>query len=229
MAVSKGPITLDYCARFVTTYHEYPPGVEHDTLVICNGGPLSTAVSLLFSGMNAKMFPRSNNGWDIGGYIEAAKGPCADYDMMLCCGESIHFHKAGWLRRLVQAWQKIGPGMYGSLSSNLVRPHLNTTGFCSPPILLAQYPRTVSSKGERYEFEHGENSFWRMVSRRAMPVRLVTWDGTWEPRAWRVPHNILWRGDQSNCLMWCQHTERFSHMDSATKEKWSRGADRPFK
>lgn len=229
VCVSKGPITEDYAARFVTTWREYPPGSECDLLVIANGGPLTTSTTVLFSELNARMFPRSNDGWDIGGYIEAARGPCAGYDLMVCCGESIYFHRKGWLKRLVEAWEKVGPGMYGSLSSNLVRTHLNTTGFCAPPIILAQYPKTVSSRADRYEFEHGQQAFWRRVALRGMPVRLVTWDGIWEPRAWRFPHDILWRGDQTNCLMWCQHTDRYVNADSATKAKWSRGADRPFK
>lgn len=229
ICVTNGPVTEDYAARFVTTYNEYPPGVDHDTLIICNGGPVDTKTAVLFSGMNAMMFPRSNDGWDIGGYIQSAHGHCADYEMMLCCGESIYFHRAGWLKRLEQAWKKHGPGMYGSLSSNLVRPHLNTTGFCCPPQLLRSYNARVSSRSDRYEFEHGNHSLWKRAALSGLPVKLVTWDGEWDPRAWRVPNNILWRGNQSNCLMWCQHTDRYFSASNETRVKWSRGADLPFK
>lgn len=230
IAVANGPITEDYAARFVATYNAYPPGEEHDTLVVCNGGVLKTNIALLFSGMNARMFPRENDGgWDISAYIDSARGPCAQYDMMLCCGESIYFHRPGWLRRFVEAWRAIGPGMYGSLSSNLVRTHLNTTGFCCHPLLLADYKKPVRCRQDRYEFEHGKDAFWRQIEKRGMPVRLVTWDGEYEPRSWRCPPNILWRGDQSNLLMWCQHTDRYVNMDNNTKAKWARGADRPFK
>lgn len=230
ICVTNGSVTEDYASRFVTTYHEFPPGEDHDTLVISNGGPISTSLTVLFSNMNAMMFPRQNDGgWDISAYIDAAKGPCANYDMMLCCGESIYFHRSGWLKRLCDAWKKVGPGMYGSLSSNLVRAHLNTTGFCAHPILLAQYPEPVVDRASRYAFEHGTNSLWRRVQARGMPVRLVTWDGEWLPREWRSPPNILWRGNQSNCLMWCQHTDRYAKMDITTKVRWANGADRPFK
>lgn len=230
IAVTHGPIMEDYCARFVTTYKEYPPGVEHDTIVIGNGGPLSTTAAVLFSGMNARIWPRKNDpGWDISAYVDAARGPCADYDMMLCCGESIYFHREGWLKRFVEVWKRYGIGMYGALSSNLVRTHLNTTGFCCAPILLRQYPKAVNDRKGRYEFEHGKQSFWRRIAWRGMPVRLVTWDGAWSPRTWRAPRNILWRGDQSNCLMWCQHTDRYVKMDAATKAHWSKNADQPFK
>ena len=226
ICVTGGPITEDYAARFVTTYKEYPPGVEHDTLIICNGGPVSTNIAVLFSGMNAMMFPRSNDAWDIGGYHEAANGPCANYDAILCLGESVYFHRSGWLKRFADAWNKHGPGLYGPFASNLVRPHLNTTAFFTSPMLLKQDRLNFT---DRYQWEHGEHPFWKQVQQHGMPVCLVTWDGEWTPREWRTPRNILWRGDQSNCLMWCNHTERFEQGTKVLRSTWSRNADRPFK
>lgn len=225
-AVARGPITEEYCTRFVTTYNEYPPGVDCDLFVICNGGPLSTSETVLFSGLNAMMFPRSNDAWDIGGYHDAAKGPCAGYDMMLCCGESVYFHRSGWMKRLEEAWKKYGPGMYGPFASNLLRSHLNTSAFCVHPILLQN---DSLNYGDRYAWEHGQNAFWRVVWKHGMPVRLVTWDGEWLPREWRSPANILWRGNQSNCLMLCNHTERWANAPIASRLRWSANADRPFK
>lgn len=230
ICVTNGDATEDFASRFVTTYHEYPPGIEHDTLIISNGGPISTNLTILFSNMNSAMFPRENDtGWDISGYIDAAKGPCSGYDMMVCLGESNYFHRSGWLKCLVNAWNGHGPGMYGPYSSNAVRAHLNTTAFSCPPMLLQQYPFKVSTRKDRYEFEHGENSLWRITSKRGMPARLVTWDGVWMPREWRLPPNILWRGNQSNCLMWCNHSDRYVSVDLRTRESWMRSCDRPFK
>lgn len=230
VAVSQGPITLDYCARFATTYHEYPPGAPHDTLVICNGGPLNTAATLALSSMSARMFPRENDGgWDVSAYIDAAKGPCYDYDAMLCLGESNYFHRAGWLKRLVDAWGKYGPAMYGPYASNAVRAHLNTTAFMCPPLLLRQYPERVHDRPSRYEFEHGERAMWRRGVKRGYQARLVTWDGEWEPRMWRFPKNILWRGDQSNLLMWCNHSDGYAQGTEEDRKKRRTWADLPFK
>lgn len=230
IAVSRGPITADYCARFVASYHEFPPGVEHETVICCNGGALPTDIALMFSGLNAKFFPRVNDpGWDISAFIDGARGPCSDADIMLCLGESVYFHREGWFARLFDAWSKHGPGMYGPFASNTVRGHLNTTAFCCSPMLLRQYPARVSTHADRYEFEHGRTALWRLTSARRMPVRMVTWDGEWEPRQWRVPRNILWRGDQSNCLMFCNHTERFAAASWTTKQNWLRTCDQPFK
>lgn len=229
IAVCNGPITSDYCARFVTTWHEYPPEFPTDLCIICNGGPLTIEQSLIFAEFDARMFVRSNDGWDIGGQIEAARGPCADYDAVLWAGESIYFHRAGWLARLVQAWERHGPGMYGPYSSNAVRAHLNTTAYFCSPTLLKQYPSRVSSRKDRYEYEHGMNSLWRRTATRGMPVRLVTWDGEWEPRLWRMPPNILWRGDQSNCLMFCNHSDGYHNAPANIRAQWARASDSPYR
>jgi hypothetical protein len=230
IAVTHGPITSDYCARFVASYHEFPPGVEHDLIVCCNGGKLPTATALIFSPLKAAMFLRANTGQDIGGYMDAARGPAANCDMLVCLGESVHFHRAGWLKRLVEVWEHYGPGMYGPFASNMIRAHLNTSAFCCPPKSLLAYPSSWWGNGtDRYAMEHGPKAFWRWMATRGKAVRLVTWDGDYDCRSWRSPPNILWRGDQSNCLMWCNHASRWAEGTHRIRETWSRGADAPFK
>jgi hypothetical protein len=230
VAVTLGPITADYASRFVATFNEYPPGADADLMVICNGGPLSTELAMIFAPLNPLFYPRANDpGRDVSAYQDAARGPCADYDAMLCLGESNYFHRSGWLKRLVGAWEQHGSGMYGPFSSNLVRSHLNTTAFFTIPKLIAAYPYLAVDRKTRYEFEHGANSLWRRAQARGLPVRMVTWDGEWEPRSWRNPKNILWRGDQSNCLMWCSHTDNWHHETPKRKVQWSRLIDIPYK
>lgn len=230
IAVTNGPLTEDLAARFVTTYHEYPPGADHEMMVICQGGLLPTNITLLFEGLHAAMWPHPNTpGWDIDAHMDAAKGPCKDADIMICLGESVYFHRAGWLQRFLDAWKKYGPGFYGPFASNNVRGHLQTTAFCCHPTMLARYPFKVVTRKDRYEFEHGENALWRRLAARGAPVRLVTWDGEWEPLAWRFPNNIIYRGDQSNCLLWCNHSQGFADADRTRKINWSKTADQPFR
>lgn len=227
VCVVNGPITHDYAARFVGSYLANPPGVVHDTIVACNGGALPCETGLLFQSLSAKFYPRKNDpGYDLSAFQDVAKlFPC---DLLVCCGESVYFHRADWLRRYVEVWNKYGPGMYGTFSSNLVRPHLNTTGFCVAPKFLIGSDR-CQSREDRYEFEHGEKSLWRRVYGLGFPVRMVTWDGDYEPTQWRNPNNIMWRGDQSACLMRCQHTDRWDAASEETKAAWARNADKPFK
>ena len=230
IVVSHGRISDDYCARFVASYHECPPGFPHETIVCCNGGPLNTESKLLFVGMGAGLFPRVNDqGFDLSGYQDVAAGPAKDVDALLCLGESVYFHRAGWLARLVEAWDKHGPGLYGPFASHNVRAHLNTTAFmCSPKHLLT-YPERHWTRAARYEAEHGLGSFWRRTQQRGLPVRFVTWDGEWPPGQWRQPPNILWRGTQENLLMLCNHSDRWANADAMTKIRWAAKADQPFR
>lgn len=230
ICVTNGQRTSEHISKFTASYHLFPPDYEHDTLIICNGGPITTEQVLMFSGMTVQMWPRKQDeGWDISAYIDAAKGPCAGYDMMLCLGESNYFHHRGWLKRLADAWDRLGPGMYGPYATNVVRTHLQTTAFASPPALLANYPARVTCRRDRYQFEHGEQAFWRRCEKQHVPVRLVTWDGEWTWRFWRKPPNIIWRGDQSNCLMWCNHSDAYRNADAGRKAKWEASANRPPK
>jgi hypothetical protein len=227
IVVTQGRITEDLASRFVGSYLACDPGVPHQTLAVCNGGPISRELSLIFEPMSASYLPRLNDdGWDITGFMDAAaKVPC---DMLVCLGESVYFHSPVWLRKMAEAWERYGPGMYGFWSSHLVRPHMNTTGFVCSPSHLLEYPRP-RNRSERYNFEHGINSFWRHLQATGRPTKLVTWDGVWDPFQWRLPQNILWRGNQTNCLAYCSHTDRFRAADSTTKIKWSRFIDAPFK
>lgn len=228
-AVQNGPITSDYCARFVATWMEYPPGYPCDLYVACNGGHLATDQKLMFLPMSARMFPRVNDcGLDLTGYMDAVRGPCKDYDAVLCLGESIYFTREGWLLRLVEAWQKYGPGFYGPFGSNNSAPHLQTSAFFCSPETLRSYPVRPYDRPSRFEFEHGHRPLWRRCSERGMPVRCVTWDGEWVPRMWRYPKNILWRGDQSNLIMRNNHSDGWDNANAQTKQQWSAKADVSF-
>jgi hypothetical protein len=214
----------------VASYLAFPPGKDCDLLIACNGGPLPTALSLIFSPLNPKFFLRENDpSWDVGAYLDAARGPCKGYDAMLCLGESIHFVKEGWLTRLVEAWQHCGSGFYGVFSSNAVSPHLQTSAFMCAPSTLLLYPTKPKTRVERYDFEYGRGALWRRVVARGMPVRLVTWDGEWEPFRWRMPRNILWRGTQENLLCINNHAEGYANANRKTQSEWARRCDGPFR
>lgn len=225
VAVTNGPHTADLISRFVGSYLVCPPGLPHELIVLCNGGPLPMEQGLMLDAIGARFMPRVNDpGWDISAFQDLAKS--TDADILVCFGESVYFHRPNWLNHIVHAWNQHGEGMYGFFSSHLLRPHLNTTAFATAPKFLRQYA-AVKSHPARYEFEHGENSFWRALHAWGVPVRLVTWDGSWQAGQWRYPKNILWRGTQENCLVFCNHTDRYSAASVQVKANWARGADNP--
>lgn len=229
IAVSHGAKTADFCARFCSLWNIFPPGEDCDLIVACNGGPLPTSTAMLFAGLNAQFWPRLNSeARDIGSYIEASRTISKDYDAILCLGESVHFNRAGWLRRLVEAWQQCGPGMYGPFATHVIRSHLQTTAFMVQPKMLREYPLLVTDRKSRYEFEHGERALWRRLHARNIPVKLVTWSGVWSPGQWRLAKNGLWSGDQSDCLMLSNHTQRWAEADETRKRNWTASANRPY-
>lgn len=221
--VPDGVATLSHITKFIATHHAYPGGFDHRVVPIFNGGNPSTVQKIPFSGLDHCFLERpSNIGWDIGGYIEAAKTVCADSDIMVCFGESVYFHHPGWLSRIVDSWKKFGEGIYGAFGSNVIRPHLQTTAFFTSPRLLRLYPMNVSTKKDRYEFEHGKRSFMSFVEGMRLAVGMVTFDGCYAKHMWRVPRGVVWDGDQRNCLVWCNHTDRYFRSEQKTKDVWNK-------
>ncbi len=223
-----GERTYNYAARFVGSFLANPPGVECKIVVCCNGGAPDSEVALLFSPLTEAAekcslhYRPTDYGKDLSAYQDVA-GRCKS-DILVNFGESIYFHKPGWMLPVVSAWEEYGPGMYGFFSSHLVRPHLNTTAFACAPEHLTNYP-TITKHQQRYEFEHGKGSLWKTLQKRHVPTALVCWDGIYGPGDWRKGNNIMWRGDQSNLLIWCNHVDRWFEADAETKFKWSAGAD----
>lgn len=227
IAVQANPLFVHYATQFVKTYREFDGGSKHRLIVCCNGGALVPKMKALFDGLTCDFMVRpQDGGWDISAYQDVAEREESDF--MVCFGESVRFHRAGWLNRLVESAREYGEGMYGCLSSHAIRPHLNTTAFAVSPRFLKQYP-VVRNKAERYAFEHGERSMWRGISIGGGQARLVTWDGCWGPGEWRQPDNILWRGTQQNLLVKCNHTEKWEGATPQTRHNWSAMADMPFK
>lgn len=213
----------EYAKAFVGSYLKYPPESQHSTMVICQGGlPTPEMQRLLSTLPNTSFRIHDDSGWDIGGFQMASR-LCYE-DFMVCFGGSAYFQREGWLKRMKDVWKKRGPGLYGSLATFEVSPHLNTTGFWCSPSLLASYPIKVVDKKQRYDFEHGPNAFWKF-SHKSVPVMLATWGGEYEWKDWRKPDNIYRRGDQSNCLSYWHHISVFNELPENMKEAVSSHAD----
>lgn len=223
IAVQANPLFVHYASKFVETYRQFAGGARHRLIVCCNGGALAPKMKAIFDGVNCEFLNRPNDdGWDISAYQDVAnREQC---DLLVCFGESVRFHRAGWLDRLVDSASEYGEGMYGCLSSHAVRPHLNTTAFAVSPRFIRQYP-WVRNKAERYDFEHGPTSLWLRIKQNGGSTRLVTWDGCWGEGDWRKPENILWKGTQENLLVFCNHSDGWQGKDEQTKRNWAARAD----
>lgn len=172
-------------ARFAETWQRFPPGSEEHVLyVIGNGGevpPLHRAPFVVIPGCEFRDY--DNVGWDIGAFQwAAAKLPC---DLLVCLGAPVHFHRAGWLDRMVDAWLNHGPALYGCWAYLSPNWHVRTTAFWLPPELLNSYPYAIGNlRASRYDFEHGPHSLTRHVLSAGMECLMVTTDGCYHFGDW---------------------------------------------
>lgn len=174
--------------NFVASYVANPPGMEHDTLIVCNGAPASDTSKALFNPMpNVTFIDHDNSGWDIGAFQLAAR--TSNADMMVFFGSSTYLRKPGWLTRMVEVFQQYGDTLYGSTGNqgdprSNVHAHVRTTGFWCSPKLLAKYPYIATSQGggpfsQRYEIEHGRDCISSWVIQQGLQPYIVGWDCIW--------------------------------------------------
>lgn len=209
--------------RFVSTYTSFPPDYPHELHVICNGGEPTPEILNLFVGLSPIYHTHDNSGWDIGAFRKVAA--IVNYDLMLFLGTNTNFKRAGWLRRLVAAREKFGPGLYGPSASLDICPHIRTTAFMCHPQLVRSWTHKIIYPGDRHKFEVGADSLTALARRQGLSCILVTWDGVYEMKDWRKAPNIFRRGDQSNCLIYDRHHEIFEASPPAMQIRLGRIAD----
>lgn len=209
--------------RFLASYKAFPPGYPHDFHLVCNGGNPDAKILDLFSGLNPAVHLHDNTGWDIGAFSKMADVDC---DAMLFLGTNTHFKLAGWLRRMVEAREKSGPGLYGTSASFDICPHIRTNGFlCHPKLVGAAWAKNCADKKPRHHFELGKNSLTAIATGQNLPVILVTWDGFYEQAEWRKAPDIFRRGDQGNCLIFDRHHEIYESSSPERKIRLGKIAD----
>lgn len=195
---------LELANRFLNTYHTFPPGVDHETIIVCNGAKADDETQYLFSSLpNVKFLEHDNSGFDIGAYQRAAAS--FDADLMVFFGASGYLKCVGWLQRFAEAFQRRGDTLLGSMGNRGavrfgVYPHIRTTGFAISPSLLRKYPVKVDRPELRYPFEHGSNCLTSWVYGRGKQPYVVTYDGEYAMAEWDSVPNGYHNGDQSNLL-----------------------------
>ena len=131
--------------RFVLNYISTYPRIQHDLIVVCNGGEETPSMKRILGRLKYKTIVHDDTGWDIGAYQFAAREiPC---DLMIFMGGSSLISRKGWIERIINAHRKHGDTLYGSMQNNgdlnrKVWPHIRTTGFWMNPKLLNKYPKS---------------------------------------------------------------------------------------
>jgi hypothetical protein len=195
---------LEYAVRFLQSYHAFPPGIEHDSVVVINGSTSTSETLCLFSALpNLTLLEHDNSGYDIGAFQHAARvTPC---DLMVFFGSSSWFNGKCWLQRMAQAFSRYGNALYGTMGNRGnpmfgVAPHLRTTAFWLPPRLMNEYPMRVTQPGQRFPFEHGPNCLTTWVTAQGLRSWEVTWTREYLWQNWGDDPNGYQKGNQSGLI-----------------------------
>lgn len=221
--IARDPNFDPFAERFVKTYQEFPAGVEHQLrVVVCNGEPRDN-LKELFDPLKAEYHGYYQNGRDIGAQQFVACGLNSDW--VVCTSSRTYFHRAGWLKKMVEAREQYGDGLYGAMASFEGRPHIRTCFYACSPEEFGRYPFVIETAESSYRFESGFGSFTDWFAFRNKPGVMVTWNGCYLKNEWRSAENIFRKGDQSNCLVFDRHTDEYRDADEDDKRYYQRLAD----
>lgn len=197
--------------RFVASYVSNPPNYDHDTVIVCNGGTANSSTHALFAPIpNCKFVTHDNSGYDIGAFQAVARKLTTD--LVVFFGSSSFLPKAGWLKRMVEASDSRGPGLFGTMHNTgdpncKVEPHIRSTGFWLSTKLFNQYPYQITEPSHRYPFEHGEICITSWVIKSGLHAWVANWEHEFPETQWGSIPNSFHRGDQSGLLVRDRLTE----------------------
>ena len=214
-----------YSRRFLRTYLDFMPDMDHTLKVICCKGSPDDATRDMFDGYNTEYAEYHGDGWDIGAWQKVALE--TDTELFICLNSTAYFWRRGWLNRIVSAWQKYGTGVYGTMASYENSPHLRASGTCFTREVIHRYGHTIASRGDCYRFESLQWNFSQWAINTWYPTMFVTWDGVYEQKDWRKPANIFRRGDQSNLLNWDRHCDWYMGAYENEQKRLAGLADQP--
>lgn len=208
------------CAtRFADTLQRFPPQIEHELHVVCCNGDATEELRNLFAGIPCRFAEYRGKGRDCGAAQSMARQ--VDCDFLVCANAGVYFHRAGWLKRFVEARNEHGKGVYGATASfesfpyvaGRRNPHIRTSFFGCNPRTFRDFPCPIDSRDKCLRFECGDWNFTRWCEDRDEPGYLVTWDGCYASGEFRSGANVFRKGDQSNLLIRDRHIDWYQQAD----------------
>jgi len=191
-----------YAERFLGSYLQNPPLVDHTTTIVCNGGEPDLETKGMFSLLpDVTYLVGSNAAYDISAHQEASERSQAD--MIVFFGSSSYLRKPGWLLRMASAFQKHGPAQYGCMGNRgtgNIAPHIRTTGFWTSPKIFNSYPNKATRPEDRHPFEHGPECFTTHVTRIGLKSWVVTAIGDYLWNDWDNAVGGYHNNNQENLL-----------------------------
>jgi len=190
--------------RFVSTFLEYPPGYGYELVVVSNGGPPSSETQDLLAPLSARFIEHDNSGKDVGAFQFASSQLTSELAVFF--GVSTYFRGSGWLKRMVDSFQRHGDTLYGAMgnqgeAAHKVWPHIRTSGFWMSPRLMNHYPIKVTRDDQRYEFEHGATGLTSWILNQGKRAWVVTFNDECHVALCDLLHNGFHNRDQSDLLV----------------------------
>jgi hypothetical protein len=189
----------DFARLFAEDYQKYPAGYEHTLYVVSNGGPPTVRMKEVLTGIPCQFLEHDDSGWDIGAYQKAVE--VISCDLVVLLGGTVYFEKPNWLHRMVEAYLKHGPHLYGAFACRQPKIHIRTTGFWMPPELLRRYPHRITTVEERYHFEWNKYNFTQWVVDSGRKAILATWSTEIESKDWEPVAGYYGSRIDGDCLI----------------------------
>lgn len=205
--------------RFAETFQQFEPECEHELIVVSCNGRATNELREAFNGIRCRHELYRGGGRDCGAAQHIARR--VDCDFLVCANAGAYFHRAGWLKRFLEARQEYGEGLYGASASyesfpyvaGVKNPHIRTSFFGCNPKTFREFPHLIDSREKCLRFECGDWNFTRWFEERGEPAFLVTWDGCYRQAEFRSPPNVFRKGDQSNLLIRDRHMDVYEQSD----------------
>lgn len=204
--------------EFADSFKKYPPGIDYELWAMCCWGEPIDDVRDWFYGIKTKFLPHYSGCESSVVHRETVE--IIDDAFVICFTTRTFFHRAGWLKRLCEAREKYGYGLYGCSTSLEADPHICTRSYALDAQIFRSWPGKITNREDAWILERGDQSLTRWCWSNRLPTVQVLWDSEQaNPKDWRKPDNIFRRGNQEQILVWDRHTRVYSEADEEEQKK----------
>ena len=212
-----------FIERFVSTWKEFPPGINCTLKPVWFIDPNESEVSV-FTGLNTVQEVYKGHGMDLGAHQFVAG--LARHDFQVNFTSRAYFHRKDWLVPLVKARLFYGPGLYG-MSSSMEggKLHICTRAYSYDVEDFQMYPAQITSRDQGVYFECGEGCLTEWFTAIGRIRLVVQFKGYFAPMEVGKPvfkENGFRQGDQSDMLAWDRHTDIYRDADPEEKVRLER-------
>jgi hypothetical protein len=200
-----------FIQRFCDTWRKFPPGCDCDLIAVVNNSDATNELHEIFDGLPVHFIRYDGKGADVASWQLASKLNPGRF--MVASTSRAYFHREYWLRRMVEARERFGPGLYSTgISSEGGLCHLCIRFIGIDTDIFNLYPHQIDSRDKGCFFEIGQGnpdgcfSDWAQNHGQAV---VVYWSGEFDGKVYpRIP-NCFRNGDQSECLVFDRHTDEY--------------------